>query len=174
MKRGITRMAMVMGSTMFMSTIAVAQPMVNSDVIGCGGTAMTGSGRALVGTVGQAVIGPTASPALSDLQGFWYGVAQGVGPAGVVVTTMSDHPVQVLPNPLASTGTVMLTLTSRCHTTLRIIDMLGREVARLLDGPHGPGTERIVCDVGQLPAGRYTLVLSGTGIPVHADLMIVR
>jgi hypothetical protein len=110
---------------------------------------------------------------MSDLQGFWYGVVQS-GPAGVTVTAEQDHLLLAIPNPVASSGTVMITLASRRHTILRLHDMLGREVARLLDGLHGPGTERIVYDVGHLPAGRYTLVLSGIGTPVHADLMIVR
>ena len=59
------------------------------------------------------------------------------------------------PNPFNPQTTLLFDLTQAGHTTLTIFDLLGREVAMLVDAPMTPGRYEAAWDAGRLPSGVY-------------------
>ena len=93
----------------------------------------------------------------------------------VVVTTPEWHPsgvgdrehlmtgVSIAPNPFAASSWVRLNLRHSAHLALRVLDPLGREVARLADGAANGGTHRYRFDAGDLPDGVYFIAVEIDG-----------
>jgi hypothetical protein len=69
-------------------------------------------------------------------------------PSGVVL-----H--QNFPNPFNPTTTITFELPATDHVSLRIYDMLGREVRSLMNNRMGPGTHSVRMDAGGLASGVY-------------------
>jgi hypothetical protein len=89
-------------------------------------------------------------------------LATGVGdgtdaPAGVPDEFALD---QNYPNPFNSSTILRYRLPERAHVTLKIYDMIGREVATLAEGPEGPGEQAALFSAGNLPSGVYVARLS--------------
>lgn len=71
-----------------------------------------------------------------------------------------EHPtapsgIEVYPHPITTATTVQYTLPETASVNVTVYDLLGREVARLVDERQEPGTHRIGFDGAQLPAGSY-------------------
>lgn len=71
---------------------------------------------------------------------------------------------QNYPNPFNPSTTIRFSLLQRGHVTLKVFDVLGREVANLMNGELNPGEHSVVFDAKSLPTGVYfyRLVVSGT------------
>ena len=79
------------------------------------------------------------------------------------------------PNPVASSATVSFTLRQPAAVTVRIVDALGREVARLLDGETRPAaTHTLTWAPGGLGSGAYFVVLDADGERAARALTVVR
>ncbi len=59
------------------------------------------------------------------------------------------------PNPFNPTTTIRFSLPQREHVTLKVFDVLGREVATLVNGELSPGKHSIVFDARDLASGVY-------------------
>ena len=78
------------------------------------------------------------------------------------------------PNPVRALGAVVLTLATAETVRVAAVDALGREVARLHDGPLAAGVHRLGLDARLLPAGVY-VVRATAGVRVAtARLVVVR
>jgi len=65
----------------------------------------------------------------------------------------------IYPNPFNSTATISFELDKSSHTTLKIMDILGREVARLHDNVLQAGTHTVVWNAQRFPSGVYLIKL---------------
>jgi hypothetical protein len=72
---------------------------------------------------------------------------------GIPVTTDVEEDViartvlvRSYPNPFNPSTTIEYSLASRCHARLQIVDLSGRVVATLVDGPAGPGRAAVMWD----------------------------
>ncbi|SHK58554.1 T9SS type A sorting domain-containing protein [Rhodothermus profundi] len=85
--------------------------------------------------------------------------------------TETSFPVMLYagsPNPFRSTATVAFSLNQRQHVRLAIYDLLGREVARLVEGVRPAGTYHIPFDGSHLAAGTYLVRLeTPSGVQVR-------
>ncbi|MBL0176377.1 MAG: alpha/beta hydrolase [Ignavibacteria bacterium] len=63
---------------------------------------------------------------------------------------------------------------SRARVTLRVLDALGREVARPADGEYTPGTHTAGFDAHALPDGRYTALLRIGSRTVTRSILLLR
>jgi len=62
---------------------------------------------------------------------------------------------QNYPNPFNPTTNIAYSLPQAARVRLRVFDVLGREVATLVDGPEQPGAHEATLDAGRLASGVY-------------------
>ena len=82
---------------------------------------------------------------------------------------------QNYPNPFNPVTTIRFAVpASRAVVSLRIYDLLGREVAVLADGTVAPGVHTVEWDARSLPSGVYTCVLRFGGTMQTRKLLLMR
>lgn len=79
---------------------------------------------------------------------------------------------QNYPNPFNSTTTILLSLPQLEYVTLKVFDLLGREVATLVDGELNAGEHSAVFDARDLPPGVYFYELRTTNSRI-AKMMVI-
>ena len=96
----------------------------------------------------------------------WIGTVDGLGvfrEGGVVMAldeSQMESPdrfslAQNYPNPFNPTTTIRFALARREHVTLKVFDLLGRQVAVLVNGVLNSGEHRIAFNARNLPSGMY-------------------
>lgn len=112
---------------------------------------------------------PQAFPARFSLE---------VGPRGTV--GRDDGPLSVLaldpvqPNPTSGVSTVRFALPTPQSVRLSVVDLLGREVAVLLDGYEAAGRHTMELDSSRLALGIYTVRLHAGGTVLTQRVTVVR
>ncbi|MEM1115409.1 MAG: chondroitinase-B domain-containing protein [Bacteroidota bacterium] len=93
-----------------------------------------------------------------------------VGPVWRVGVAADDAPVRqasrlapTFPNPFDSTTTVSFALDAPASVVVRLFDISGREVRRVLNGTYPAGTTEFTLDGAGLPTGTYLLVMEAEG-----------
>lgn len=79
---------------------------------------------------------------------------------------------QNYPNPFNPSTTIHFSIPQRGHVTLKVFDVLGSEVARLVDEELNPGEHSVVFNAKNLPSGVYLYRLQ-TGSYVQQKKMVV-
>jgi hypothetical protein len=130
---------------------AYAQYSISASVIGSGGAPMSNGTYSMNGTVGQAVVGPTAGSVYNAQQGFWHNTTaqSDVRPIGFATGYELE---QNFPNPFNPSTIIRFTIPERVKVTLRILNLLGEEVGREIDGE-------------MMDAGKYEVNYNAKGIP---------
>ena len=80
---------------------------------------------------------------------------------GIVPRVFTLH--QNYPNPYNPTTTIRFSVGTYGHTSLRVFDLLGREVATLVNEEMTPGNYERVFSVKGLASGVYVFRLSSSG-----------
>ena len=70
---------------------------------------------------------------------------------------------QNFPNPFNPTTTIAYALPTDAHVTLRVFDVLGRQVAELVNGSVSAGYHAVEFDASQLASGLYFYRISADG-----------
>jgi hypothetical protein len=81
---------------------------------------------------------------------------------------------QNYPNPFNPSTQIRFTLYSSHVTRLTVYDILGREVAVLIDGPMSAGTHSVTFDATGLPSGVYLVALEHAGQRVVRRISLVK
>ncbi len=81
---------------------------------------------------------------------------------------------QNYPNPFNPTTTIEFTVLTSGYVSLRIHDVLGREVAVLVDREMTPGTYRATFDARDLPGGTYLYTFRSGNVSVTKKMVLVR
>ncbi|HLT46515.1 MAG TPA: T9SS type A sorting domain-containing protein, partial [Rubricoccaceae bacterium] len=89
-----------------------------------------------------------------------------VAPAGVAVVSG--------PNPFRSSTTIMFALAEATHVRLAVYDMLGREIAVLVDEEREAGTHSAVFEAGALPSGTYLYRIEAGSHTEAKPMVLVR
>ncbi len=135
-----------------------AQVKVSQSVFGSGSTKTASQNNQVVGTVGQALIGQSSSTTNIINVGFWY---QSVSLITSVEQIESDilpeefRLEQNYPNPFNPTTTIRFALPQKSKVTLRLFDIIGREVVTLVDDELPTGEYKLVLEAGNLSSGVY-------------------
>ncbi len=84
-----------------------------------------------------------------------------------------EHPA---PNPASGQARVAFTLAAPAAVRLAVYDVLGREVALLVDGVRSAGRHEVVFDLRRagIPSGVYTVSLRGAGAFLSRRMTLVR
>ncbi|MDT7856558.1 chondroitinase-B domain-containing protein [Rubrivirga sp. S365] len=110
-------------------------------------------------------VGPRERPSSGGGSG---PTASGEDPAGGAALALGLP----YPNPTLERATVPVRLAAAGHVAVRVYDVLGREVAVLVDGPVAAGEHRLAWDAARVPAGRY-LVVAQAGADVARRAVVV-
>ncbi len=155
----------------------VAQMVVPNSVFGNGGAVISDSQYRIVGTLGQPFIGVAGNPSTINNVGFWYLTAREL--ASSVEQIPSSVPKefrlqQNYPNPFNPTTTIEFALPKQSNVTLKLFDILGREVATLVDDELESGVHKINFDGKDLASGIYFYRIHAEGFLKTKKLMLLK
>jgi hypothetical protein len=100
--------------------------------------------------------------------------ADGAAATGAASPSAAVAAVTVSPNPVRKKATVTFALTAPSQVHLALYDVLGREVAVLVDGEREAGRHDVALDGARLPAGTYLVRLEAGGEVQTQRLTLVR
>jgi len=156
---------------------AGAQNKISNSVFGNGGARVSSNSFRVVGTAGQPAIGITRSNSSVAQIGFW---AQTIG----LVTSVEQIPSETIPqyfslsqnypNPFNPTTTIQFALPKPSSVTLKIYDILGREVLTLVDEDLQPGEYKVEFDASSLASGVYIYRLEAEGFVQAKKLTLLK
>ncbi len=81
---------------------------------------------------------------------------------------------QNYPNPFNPTTVISYELPVRGHVNVKVYDMLGREIAALIDQIQNAGTYSIPWDASHIPSGLYFCRLTAGGYSKTMKITLVR
>jgi uncharacterized lipoprotein YddW (UPF0748 family) len=108
----------------------------------------------------------------SNIMGLTASGTVGVGASSEFPTTARLH--QNFPNPFNPATIIGFELATESYVTLRVYDMLGREVATLWDGMALAGYRQVTFDARGLPSGTYFVRMTADGIIDTRKMQLVR
>ena len=103
---------------------------------------------------------------------FAIGSPSGFGPDGRFPGAFAL--LQNYPNPFNPETRIQFTIAARGHTTLKVFDMLGREVAVLVDEVQGPGSHEARWNSGQAASGVYLYRLTSGAETQTRRMMVLK
>ena len=177
MNTQIRFLAQVLIFSLFISQALFAQDKISSSVLGNGAAAAAGAKNKIVGTLGQAVIGVTGSSDASHRAGFWYSTID-------LVTSVEQIENELLPtefrleqnypNPFNPSTTIRFAVPKASHVTIQIYDVLGRQVATLVDEEYQAGVYKVVFEAGDLTSGLYIYRIQTEAFTQSRKLMLLK
>jgi hypothetical protein len=99
----------------------------------------------------------------SDIVSAWLvgGPPQKAGVDDPIVETVFEYSLgQNYPNPFNPTTTINYSIKSAGDVSLKVYDILGTEVASLVNEVKEPGNYSVTFDAANLPSGMYVYILS--------------
>jgi hypothetical protein len=161
---------------LFLLPNASAQIKLTNSVFGNGGTRISNSNHRIISTAGQTLIGVASNSSNINKVGFWY-------QAGDLVTSVEQISnnlpkefklLQNYPNPFNPLTTIEFALPRRSSIKLQIFDLLGRQIATLLDDELQPGEYRVTFEAEHLPSGVYFCRIQADGFVRTKKLILLR
>ena len=147
-------------------TAAASAQLVVRDVIASGPTAAIGTNVALVGTIGQTLIGAASAGTTAGGFGFWYSIS--APEPGAVREERLDGAsaaasLRCSPNPFSTQTEIRMTIPSRGHVVLS-----------LFDGEREAGTIAVQLGAEDLASGSYTVQLRSGNTHQAIRLSVVK
>ena len=81
---------------------------------------------------------------------------------------------QNYPNPFNGETVIRFQIPDRTHVSLRVYDLLGRQVATLLDGRQEPGLYQVTFNAANRASGVYLLRLSVDGVSLTRSMVLIK
>ncbi len=93
------------------------------------------------------------------------------GPRGIP----SDFALgQNYPNPFNPETTIPYTIASRARVVLSVYDILGRQVAELVNRVEEPGLKTVIFDAASLPSGVYSYRITSGSVSLVRKMLILK
>jgi len=144
-------------SSFLYTPASVAQYTLKQSTFASGGGALSNENYLMAITVGQSATGSGSNATYSSQAGVWFqlgGFLTNVEQISDIVPT-EFRLDQNYPNPFNPSTTITFALPKQSSVTLKLYNMLGREVASLVDEDLAPGVHKVVFEAGELPTGIY-------------------
>lgn len=120
------------------------------------------------------LIKSSVNPAISDMSDQTFSIIDTVSAVdGNRIKNMNFSLSQNYPNPFNAETRISYTLPRRSHVSLKVYDLLGKEVATLVDEIQSPNRYTIHFDASQLTTGIYFYKLKTEGDQVETRKMII-
>jgi len=152
---------------------AAAQPRLLRTVFGNGGTSVSNGSNQVRGTVGQTIIGKT-----NQLDsGFWYqniDIITSVEQLADELVPTDFQLEQNYPNPFNPSTTIQFALPVETEVSLKLYDILGREVASLIDEELPAGIHKLIFEASGLPSGIYFYRIQTEGFVKTKKLTLLK
>lgn len=127
-------------------------------IVNQGGDFSQSTGYKLLDAIGQpSALGVAASTHYSVASGFLAGgvVPTGVEETGEPVPSREFRLLQNYPNPFNPETTIQFSVKKPSRVVLKVYDLLGREVAHVVDRQYQPGVYEVTFDAAGLSSGLY-------------------
>ncbi len=145
---------------------------LQKSVLGAGGIEFNDGEYRIVGTLGQPFMSSKSNPV-----GFWYQASRELNVAveQSSLTVPGEFQLQQnYPNPFNPTTTIEFALPKQSNVTLKLFDILGREVATLVDDELESGVHKINFDAQDLASGIYFYRIHAEGFLKTKKLMLLK
>ncbi len=145
---------------------------VHKSVLGTGGEAFSDGEYRIVGTLGQPFMSSESNPV-----GFWYLASRelNVEVEQNSLNVPGEFQLQQnYPNPFNPTTTIEFALPKQSNVTLKLFDILGREMATLVDAELESGVHKINFDGKDLASGIYFYRIHAEGFLKTKKLMLLK
>ena len=134
------------------------QTRISRYVFGSGITLISDSNKQINGTIGQAIIGVSENPFQNVNSGFWY--PDNKITSDIFIVNENEFPVQYLleqnyPNPFNNSTTIQFSLPELTKVTIKIYNILGREILTLAKKDMEPGTYKLNLTADDMESGLY-------------------
>ena len=159
-RRGRWLVPAVLALGCWLTQPAVAQVVLRGTVFGIGGGVSADREYRLVATLGQPFVGGASNASTGLSSGFWQAAA-----VIVRVDVEADrleqavprhyHLRQNYPNPFNPETTIPYDVQAPARVVLQVFNLLGQEVATLVDAQHAPGRYEAHFEASGLPSGTY-------------------
>jgi hypothetical protein len=98
----------------------------------------------------------------------------GIADEGVPVGSSNLVLRQNVPNPFNPETRISFTLPQDTHVSIRVYNLLGAEVATVIDEPRGAGDHQVVFHPGNLSSGVYFFVLNAGNERLVRRMMLTK
>ena len=154
MKKKIINVVLIF---VFSVSAAFSQYQITNSVISSGGNTVSNTSNIFVSTVGEAFIGKTSNTLNQNQIGFWYVYQQ------TTLTDVEDEETiptvfkleQNYPNPFNPTTIIKFAVPEKSNVLIKVYDILGSEVATLVNEEMGAGWYRKTFDANNYSSGVY-------------------
>jgi len=152
------------------------EPEISRSVIATGGGTMNDQRFIVQATVGQPAIGISTDNEYHLESGLW-------GTLGEVVTSVNSDAEQIpakfelkqnYPNPFNPSTTIRYSIAAATRVVLRVYDILGRQVATLVDEDMQPGRYRTTFSAVELPSGVYFYQIQAGDFQRARKLIVIK
>lgn len=97
-----------------------------------------------------------------------------VSSVGIATVATSFRLEQNYPNPFNPSTTIRFSIPTRGHVSLKIFDLLGREIAKLIDSQMEAGSHETVFDAARLASGIYFCRLQSNSLVETKKLVLMK
>lgn len=101
-------------------------------------------------------------------------IVTAVEPPVALQTPQAFQLLQNYPNPFNGRTEIRYSILQAGHYTVRLYDLLGREITRLADADLQPGTYQVPFSSDNLASGVYVYRLSGAGMSMMRTMIVLR
>jgi hypothetical protein len=154
-----------------------AQPKIENSVLSNGCKAIYGNNIEVNSTFGQSIIGIINNSNHFGYCGFWYqsGITNITNVEQLITDLLpKEYSLeQNYPNPFNPATTIQFSLPKQAFVTLRIYDILGKEINILLNDDLQPGEYKVNFDAEYLASGIYFYQLNSKEFVKVRKMMLV-
>ena len=148
----------------FLQISLIAQYQIQTNVFSNGGSIVSNSEFQIFSTTGETFIGKAEEKTYTIFSGFWQPV--------MLLTPVKDNKdiisdkyilMQNYPNPFNPSTTIRYSIPKESFVTIKVYDIIGREIATLVNERKAAGNYSVKFNAGNFPSGVYIYRIQSGG-----------
>ncbi|MFQ5604609.1 MAG: T9SS type A sorting domain-containing protein [bacterium] len=158
-------------------TQVAAQNKIKNSVFGSGGTVVSNSSNRIYGTVGQTFVGTIGGASILLQSGIWFQNIDIITSVEQIASPLLPKEFRLdqnYPNPFNPTTVIQFAVPKRSRVSLKLYDVLGREIATLVDEEFQPGEYKVDFKAKGLASGIYFYRIQAEGFVQTRKLTLLK